>query len=93
MAYAERFVRSIKESRLERMIFFGEESLPKWPHEFILYYRGERNRQELGNRLIVPEKPIVDGSGPILRREWLGGKLNYYYRLGTYANPTRPRLS
>jgi hypothetical protein len=33
-AYAERFVRSIKESCLERMIFFGERSLRKAIQEF-----------------------------------------------------------
>ena len=43
--YAERFVRSIKESCLERMIFFGENSLCKGIHEFVLHYHGERNRQ------------------------------------------------
>jgi hypothetical protein len=63
------------------MIFFGEESLRKAIHEFMLHYHGERNHQGLGNRLIVPEKSTIDGRGPILRRERLGGKLNYYYRL------------
>jgi putative transposase len=80
-AYAERFVRSIKESCLDRMIFFGEKSLRKGLHEFILHYHGERNHQGLGNRLIMPEKSMIGGRGPILRRERLGGKLNYYYRL------------
>ena len=55
-AYAERFVRSIKESCLERMILFAEESLRKGIHEFVLHYHGERNHQGLGNRLIVPEQ-------------------------------------
>src|SRR5215469_4284432 len=54
-AYAERFVRSIKESCLDRMIFFGEGSLRKGIHEFVLHYHSERNHQGLGNRLIVPE--------------------------------------
>src|SRR5205085_8098007 len=39
-AYAERFVRSIKESCLERMIFFGEGSLRKGIHERSVNYRG-----------------------------------------------------
>src|SRR5215475_5626133 len=42
-AYAERFVRSIKESCLERMIFFGEESLRKAVSDFIAHYHFERN--------------------------------------------------
>ena len=37
-AYAERFVRSIKESCLDRMIFFGEGSLRKGIYEFVLHY-------------------------------------------------------
>src|SRR5205085_2001955 len=79
-AYAERFVRSIKESCLERMIFFGEGSLRKGIHEFVAHYHGERNHQGLGNRLIIPgESPACDG-GAIRRRERLGGMLNYYYQ-------------
>jgi len=37
-AYAERFVRTIKESCLERMILFGEGSVRKAIHEFVLHY-------------------------------------------------------
>ena len=54
-AYAERFVRSIKESCLDRMILFGEASLRKAVHEFVGHYLKERNHQGLGNRLINPE--------------------------------------
>jgi transposase InsO family protein len=37
-AHAERFVRSIKESCLERVILFGEDSLRKGVHEFVAHY-------------------------------------------------------
>ena len=53
-AYAERFVRTIKESCLDRMIFFGERSLRHTIQEFVLHYHHERNHQGLDNRLIVP---------------------------------------
>ncbi len=79
-AHAERFVRSIKESCLERMIFFGERSLRKGIHEFVLHYHGERNHQGLGNRLIMPDECQAGHPGAVLRRERLGGMLNYYYR-------------
>ena len=79
-AYAERFVRSIKESCLERMIWFGEEALRKGIQEFVLHYHHERNHQGVGNRLILPERAHADASGTVLRRERLGGMLNYYYR-------------
>src|SRR6266850_1721448 len=79
-AYAERFVRSIKESCLERMIWFGEGSLRKGIHEFVAHYHGERNHQGLDNRLISPDKPHVKNRGRVRRHERLGGMLNYYYR-------------
>jgi transposase InsO family protein len=78
-AYAERFVRSIKESCLDRMIFFGEGVLRKEIDEFVLHYHGERNHQGLGNRLIVPDEGEAGHRGAVLHRERLGGMLNYYY--------------
>lgn len=54
-AYAERLVRSIKESCLERLILFGEDSLRKAVNEFVEHYHHERNHQSLANRLISPE--------------------------------------
>ncbi len=79
-AHAERFVRTIKESCLERMILFGEGSLRKAVHEFVAHYHHERNHQGLGNRLIIEDETIVGRDGPIQRRQRLGGMLNYYYR-------------
>jgi hypothetical protein len=51
-AYAERFVRSIKESCLERIILFGESSLRKAIHEFLAHYLLERNHQGVPGELI-----------------------------------------
>jgi putative transposase len=79
-AYAERFVRSIKESCLERMILFGEESLRTAIRNFVAHYHSERNHQGLANRLIVPEAGHLGNTGTIQRRQRLGGMLNYYYR-------------
>ena len=79
-AYAERFVRSIKESCLARTILFGEGSLRKAIHEFVAHYHAERNHQGLGNRLIIPDESHVGNGGAIRCRERLGGMLNYYYR-------------
>ena len=79
-AYAERFVRTIKESCLERIILFGEASLRKAIQEFMEHYHRERNHQGLDNRLIMPEQLIGDRAGAIQRRPRLGGMLNYYYR-------------
>jgi putative transposase len=79
-AHAERFVRTIKESCLERMILFGEGSLRRAIREFVRHYHRERNHQGLGNRLIMEEEFCADSRGAIQRRQRLGGMLNYYYR-------------
>jgi transposase InsO family protein len=54
-AHAERFVRTIEESCLERMILLGEESLRTAIHNFVAHEHTERNHQGLANRLISPE--------------------------------------
>ena len=79
-AHAERFVRTIKESCLERMILFGEASLRNAIREFVEHYHRERNHQGLGNRLIMEDEFCAAYSGAIQRRQRLGGMLNYYYR-------------
>jgi transposase InsO family protein len=79
-AYPERFVRSIKESCLERLILFGENSLRTATRQFVARYLSERHHQGLGNRLIIPEASEVDKKGTIQCRQRLGGMLNYYYR-------------
>ena len=79
-AHAERFVRTIKESCLDRMIFFSESGLRRAIQEFIAHYHRERNHQGLGNRLIMPSSCPLPATGDIRRTQRLGGMLNYYYR-------------
>ena len=79
-AYAERFVRSIKKSCLERLILFGETSLRIAIQNFMAHYHLERNHQGVGNRLIQPEPDQLANTGTVQCRKRLGGMLNYYYR-------------
>jgi transposase InsO family protein len=79
-AYAERFVRTIKEGCLEQMILFGENSLRNAIREFVTHYHLERNHQGLDNRLIVTSQTAVQAAGDLRKRQRLGGMLNYYYR-------------
>ena len=80
-AYAERFVRSIKEECLNRMIFVGQASLRRAVSQFVEHYHEERNHQGLGNRLIRPCSADAANDGSIRRRQRLGGMLNFYHRL------------
>ncbi len=79
-AYAERFVRTIKERCLERMIFFGERTLWNAINEFVEFYHHERNHQGLDNRLIDPRHDIGLRCGSVSCEERLGGILRDYYR-------------
>ena len=78
-AYAERFVRSIKEECLNRVIPLGERHLRRTIADFVAHYHGERNHQGIGNELIQP-LGRADADGPIRRRQRMGGILNYYSR-------------
>jgi len=78
-AYAERFVRSIKDECLDRMIFVGQGSLRRAVTEYAEHYHLERNHQGLQNRLIVP-RAMESKDGATRRHARLGGTLNFYYR-------------
>jgi putative transposase len=79
-AFAERFVRSIKEECLDRLILFGEASLRRALREYVAHYHTERNHQGVGNRLLKPLARISSIDEPVECRERLGGMLNYYHR-------------
>ena len=79
-AYIERFVLSIKSECLNRMIFFGEQSLRRAVAEFTSHYHAERNHQGLGNKLIEADECVGSLEGNVRCRKRLGGLLNYYHR-------------
>jgi putative transposase len=79
-AHCERFVRSIKEEALERMVMLGERALYHVIHQYLAHYHTERNHQGLDNRLIAPEGGVGCPTGHVVRRERLGGLLSYYHR-------------
>ncbi len=78
-AYAERWVRSVKEECLSRMILFGEASLRHALTQYVEHFHHERNHQGKGNLLLFP--PVNHDSertGSIQCHERLGGLLKYY---------------
>jgi hypothetical protein len=89
-AYAERFVRTIKESCLNRLILFGEQSLHRAIDEFVTHYHYERNHQGRDNQLLVFDASVRRHQGPIACRARLGGLLKYYHPLHRFG--TRPNV-
>jgi transposase InsO family protein len=81
-AHAERWVRSIKEECLSKLILLGENSLRRVVSEFLEHYHQERNHQGKDNLLLFPVSALQDRNPPraIRCRERLGGLLKYYGR-------------
>ena len=78
-AYAERFVRSIKEECLDRVVVLGERHLRCAVSEFVAHNHAERNHPSVENELIQPRGRQAR-TGGVRRRQHMGGMLNYSYR-------------
>jgi putative transposase len=82
-AYAERWVRSVKEECLSRLILFGEASLRHVLTQYVAHFHHERNHQGKDKdnvRLFPTVNQDAAREGPIQCHERLGGLLKYYVR-------------
>jgi transposase InsO family protein len=79
-AFAERWVRSVKEECLDQLILFGERSLRHALNEYLAHHQHERNHQGLENVTLYPDHRTGCSQGVILKSERLGGLLNFYHR-------------
>ena len=79
-AFAERWVRSVKEECLDQLILFGERSLRHTLNEYLAHHQHERNHQGLDNVIPFPKEQVDGRDGVVAKAERLGGLLNFYYR-------------
>jgi putative transposase len=80
-AYAERWVRSVKDEALSRFILFGQRGLRHMLTEYVIHDHEERPHQGKGNVVLFPvPSQSSQGDDPIQCRERLGGLLKYYHR-------------
>jgi putative transposase len=79
-AYAERWVRSVKEECLSKVILFGERSLRCALSEYVEHCHAERNHQGKDNVLLFPRHTDVHREGQPQCLERLGGLLRYYHQ-------------
>lgn len=79
-AYAERFVRSIKSERLDRIIPIGERHLRNAIDAYIEHYNRDRPHQGLGNELLTPSTSPTNMNGKIVCDQQLGGLIRSYRR-------------
>ena len=82
--FAERWVRSVKQECLSKLILFGEGSLKRALTEFAQHYHIERNHEGKDNILLFPNPDEMEHplNGYFRCRERLGGLLRYYCRAG-----------
>jgi hypothetical protein len=79
-AFAERWVRSVKQECLSKVILFGETPLSRVLAEFSAHYHSERNQEGKGNKLLfldVSDKQNLQRRS-IECRQRLGGLLKHY---------------
>jgi putative transposase len=81
-SFSERWVKSVKEECLSKLILFGESSLKRALQAYERHYHEERNHQGKGNRLLFPSptRQVGGDQGSVQCQERLGGLLKYYYR-------------
>ena len=81
-AFAERWVRSVKQECLSKLILFGEGSLKRALTEFGQHYHAERPHQGKDNVVLFPtgDETKNPTNGSVRCKERLGGLLRYYCR-------------
>src|SRR5262249_53942946 len=87
-AYAERFVRSVREDCLDWLLIAGQRHLDRVLRHYLEYYNRERPHRGLD---LSPPRPNAKSraspTGPVERRNRLGGLLDESYRRSVRPNP------
>ena len=78
-AFAERWVRSVREECLDQLLIFSERSLQRVLSEYTNYYNRARPHQGLKQQTPIPYPPCLS-RGAIRHRPVLGGLIRDYYR-------------
>ena len=76
-AFAERFVRSVREEALDHFILFSKKQTKKIVDEYVNYYNKYRHHQGIDD---IPDKVISLNSGRVECDDVLFGLLHHYYR-------------
>lgn len=78
-AIAERWVRSVREECLDRLIILNQRHLRNVLTEYVVYYNERRPHQGLAQDSPLGLGPVAK-QGPIRYRNVLGGVIRDYYR-------------
>ena len=79
-AYAERWVRTVREECLDKLIILNQQHLHRVMREFVTYYNTARPHQGIAQQIPTPISNKPNTSGRICCRDVLGGIIHDYYR-------------
>ena len=79
-SYMERWIRSVREECLDRVLVLNEAHLRRVLKEYINYYNRRRPHQGLEQQSPIP-RPEPETTGKVNRRKVLGGIINDYFRV------------
>jgi putative transposase len=78
-AYAERWIRSVREECLDKLLIINQTHLRRVMHEYIEFFNTARSHQGIDQQIPTP-KTIHETTGPVRCRSVLGGIIHDYYR-------------
>jgi transposase InsO family protein len=79
-AYAERFVRTVRNECLDWLLIIGRRHLEHVLRTYIQHYNHERPHRALALQPPQPRAPELPQHGHVHRRDRLGGLVREYYR-------------
>jgi transposase InsO family protein len=81
-AYAERWVRSVRDECLSKLLIVNEALLRSVMREYVAYHNTARPHQGLAQLTPIPRPPTTQ-SGKVRRREVLGGIIVWFLCLNS----------
>jgi transposase InsO family protein len=78
-AFAERWVRTVREECVDRLLIVNESHLRCVLREYVVYYNARRPHQGREQECPIPIN-FTPQEGPVQRRDLLGGIVHDYYR-------------
>jgi len=80
-AFAERFVRTVRQECLYHILVFGERHLERILREYVRHYNRERPHRGLSLETPEPQPALNLTEGEVVRIARLGGLINEYHRI------------
>jgi putative transposase len=78
-AHAERWIRSVREECLNKLLIINQAHLRRVMQAFVAYHNTARPHQGIDQQIPIPGTAPI-GTGPVRRRNVLGGIIHEYYR-------------